>query len=382
MFFLFLFVILLFLFKCQIKYNLYYDDIKIFNNYTDYLLNNKLYIIYNISETKKQKIYLTLKNQIFLNYYNNISFYNDHTIQTFYITNNYVYGIPIKLFNNITVIYFNESHKMNQNFSSIGLNFIDLDFNKVYNLIYQLKNLNLIKFYTFNVNLNKKIISFGDEYDQNNFIKSSYSNLKINVDEIYYNNIKDTEFYVFDKFIDFDFNLKGIFASTKFSDYIKEFFLNFTENKICEKIYQNNKFSYVCDEKKFTNKNFPTIYFNVKSLNYNFTLEKDDLFIKYENKIYCLIFFRFNSYSSSLWTLGEPFIKKYNFLVDLDRKILSFNLNNNENKNKINKNIFYYFLIFFLICIIIILIFLLFKIYNNRYKKFKGLELEYYPIEK
>jgi hypothetical protein len=271
---------------------------------------------------------------------------------------------------------------MNQNFSSIGLNFIDFDFNKVYNLIYQLKNLNLIKFYTFNVNLNKKIISFGDEYDQNNFIKSSYSNLKINVDEIYYNNIKDTESYVFDKFIDFDFNLKGIFASVKFSDYIKEFFLNFTENKICEKIYQNNKFSYVCDEKKFTNKNFPTIYFNVKSLNYNFTLEKDDLFIKYENKIYCLIFFRFNSYSSSLWTLGEPFIKKYNFLVDLDRKILSFNLKNNENKNKINKNIFYYFLIFFLICIIIFLIFLLFKIYNNRYKKFKGLELEYYPIEK
>ena len=306
-----LFIILLFLFNCQLKYNLYDEEINNFNNYTDYLLNNKYYIEYNSSKINKEKIYLT--------------------------------------------------------------------YNKIYNLIYELKNLNIIKFYTFYINLNKKTIIFGEQYEQNNFIKSN-KNLKINVDDIYYNNIKDAESYVFEKFIDFDFNLKGIYASKKFSDYIEKFFSKNIENKICEKIYQNNIFLYVCDEKNFIINNFPTIYFNVKSLNYNFFLDKNDLFIKYENKIYCLIFFQ--SSSSSLWTLGEPFIKKYNLLVDFDRKTITFDINekNNEKKNNIKNNIFYFIFISLLIFIIIFLIVLIFKFYNNKYKKLKGLELEYYPI--
>ena len=88
------------------------------------------------------------------------------------------------------------------------------------------------------------------------------------------------------------------------------------------------------------------------------------------------------------WTLGKPFIKKYNFLFDQDRKqILYYDKENdigNSSNNIIGNKTFVYILwigIGVLIIIIGILVYILTKVLKNRKKLLYELEDEYAYVE-
>ena len=65
------------------------------------------------------------------------------------------------------------------------------------------------------------------------------------------------------------------------------------------------------------------------------------------------------------WKMGKPFLKKYQFIYDIDRREIGF-LVNHQIKNKFNLDILF---IFILLGLIFILIFIIFKYFKNKRKK-------------
>ena len=108
----------------------------------------------------------------------------------------------------------------------------------------------------------------------------------------------------------------------------KHYFNKYIENNICKErysslIYRAMQYMIVCDSTiKEDLKNFPTLYFVHKELNFTFTLDYKDLFFELNNRIYFLAIYR-DSFNT-LWNFGSLLIKKYPFMFDQDRKTLYF----------------------------------------------------------
>ena len=111
-----------------------------------------------------------------------------------------------------------------------------------------------------------------------------------------------------------------------------------------------------CQSGKLNYQNFPNISFYSQSLNKTFELNAEDLFITYNDTLYFLIYSK--TYLTQ-WIFGYPFFKKYNILINPEKKIIGFPNKNFiiERETGIKKDI----LIFILIIIIIILSNLLVK---------------------
>ena len=77
---------------------------------------------------------------------------------------------------------------------------------------------------------------------------------------------------------------------------------------------------------------FPGINLRSHDLDYNFTLEADDLFMEENNKVFCLLYFPTSSNKN--WVMGKPFLKKYLFTINHDEKYISFYKNIIEPKEK------------------------------------------------
>ena len=70
------------------------------------------------------------------------------------------------------------------------------------------------------------------------------------------------------------------------------------------------------------------IYFNHRFLGNTFELNFNDLFEEKNNFIYFKIFF--DEGSTDLWKFGKPFLIKYFFSYDFDKKTISYyNINKN-----------------------------------------------------
>ena len=107
---------------------------------------------------------------------------------------------------------------------------------------------------------------------------------------------------------------------------INESLINYVNSGICEKKWIFQQYGYVrCDASKFTQKeqkSFPSIYFKNKDLNYTFELNYNDLFTKEQDGyIYFLIFYDYNYDGVKI---GKPFLKKYSFTVDNEKKMIFF----------------------------------------------------------
>ena len=65
-----------------------------------------------------------------------------------------------------------------------------------------------------------------------------------------------------------------------------------------------------------------------KNYSYNFELNYNDLFVKINNKYYFLVIFKANNENNNnnkeFWILGQPFIKKYSFTLNVDAKMIGF----------------------------------------------------------
>ena len=121
-----------------------------------------------------------------------------------------------------------------------------------------------------------------------------------------------------------------------FKHLLKTLFKEYLEQNICninERLIQKGKYIIVCNKEfqKYINL-FPDLYFYHKELNYTFVLKNSDLFEFFNNKIYFLMIHIV--YYTDYWSLGNIFLKKYPFVFDYDKKMISYiNIYSEENKN-------------------------------------------------
>ena len=125
---------------------------------------------------------------------------------------------------------------------------------------------------------------------------------------------------------------------------------------------------------------FPKIVYMSRDLTYNFTLDYDDLFLEEKDYVFFLMYF--NTYTDSSWKMGKPFLRKYVFVFNYDKKNVDFYLNvcSNTPKQK-NSGISIMTLVVIIIgTVIIVLIvgFLVFQfcIYDKLFRKKRANELD------
>ncbi len=157
----------------------------------------------------------------------------------------------------------------------------------------------------------------------------------------------------------------------------KKFFGDYIKKNICREVQLNDSLSryYIeCDE-MIEYKNFPELIFRNDFLKYNFTFTYEDLFMKYKNKYYFLILFK---WYIDKWNFGYPFFKKYQIFFDADRKIFGLYPNKTitNNNNKFNFSPWILVFIFALLFIITFIILLIFIKYFKKTRKIRANELE------
>ena len=249
--------------------------------------------------------------------------------------------------------------------------------------IYQIKKEGLINdetfYFDFNQNDNNGNFVLGEElFNNENYLKINVGNIympelgpewSFNFDKIYYDNneIKQTV----DALIKSENGLTV--GPTTFEIIINEFFKNETK---CKYIYKKMGYAtfkyYYCDA-DFDENLMKDLVFELKSINYNFTLSGKDLFFTYNNTKYYKILF-FNSYNQPYWYFGRDFLKKYKLRFDTDRKLLYIPLksdtSNEDNKEvSIFKQAYIWIIIVFGIIIIGLIIFII--VYLKKYPRKK-----------
>ena len=305
--------------------------------------------------------------------------------------------IPITDFDFIYATHYEKDSK--KHMGVLGLQFLSTSFvyTKEINIMIVLKKKGLTTNYMWNLNYtteNSGYLVIG-EYPHN------YDNKKYNKDNLRQVNVhregaQKIEWNLYFNQIQFgDFNLTSylmgkftpqygvILGPNNFDKLItKEFFQQYLDNNKCErKTYDNDDgFDYyVCDENLDISK-FKNIEFTEKDISSKkFILTKDDLFLKQNGKLYFLVAFGQSWKYSYHWSLGKPFMKKYNFIFDEDgNQILFYEKEENETIME-NKTfaIFIWVGIGVLVAIIGVLVFVLMKFFKERKKKMFELEEDF-----
>ena len=170
-----------------------------------------------------------------------------------------------------------------------------------------------------------------------------------------------------------------IVGTSEYGKAVKEFFGNKDKCSYNEIEFKKQKyFYYECDNNTNID-DFEPIVFIHQELEYNFTLDKNDLFIDFNNKKYFLVVFK-KEYYEERWILGKPFVKKYQFIFDYDAKIMQFydnknGANINENQKNGNQILLYILLIILGFIVLSLGIYIGNKFFGKKKKK-KANELE------
>ena len=128
--------------------------------------------------------------------------------------------------------------------------------------------------------------------------------------------------------------------------------------------------------------NFKNISFVLKDIDYEFVLTYKDLFIEKNNEYIFLIAFDHNvAKTSPIWILGKPFMKKYQLVYDLDRKIIGMykqkKVGDEGSLNNNNNSIFFIYIGIISALIIVVaglVIYIIFLVKKRR--KIKAFELD------
>ena len=167
----------------------------------------------------------------------------------------------------------------------------------------------------------------------------------------------------------------------------KNFFGKYYELNICNKY--TTKTNFISDfmiisceiSQKLNLREFPNLYFYMKTENLKFEFTYEDLFMNIKNKYYFLIVFETNNL---IWHIGKPLFSKYTFVYNGEAKTIGFYKNKKINNNDIKDNkkenvkleinigkIILFCAIFIVFIFLIIFISFRFgKKYNNIRKKF------------
>ena len=373
-------------------------------NYLDYLFNNDLnteLLIGNPSQKipmsikyDKEPFYLAspLAKGIFNHnksntFYSNFSEvnYTHNEIEKGYISSEKIIlnsqNIQINI-SNIIFFYLTKPIIPKINYASLGLFFMNNSTFKDYNFLIQLKKKNITDNYCFTyffLNDIEGIVYIGNyphEYNNSFYDYFDFYHFHIALnnqwtemfDKIYYGE------YLMNAVGSFYFNLSlggiiGNYFIEKLIEY--DFFSTLIEKKKCEKKLINGFLYYECD-KDVDISLFKNLSFYSKEINYTFVLTYQDLFDKINGKIYCKLIFR--KTMLPIFILGQPFLKKYLFVFDEDKKLMGFYKKFKENKTSFLSifHILFIILIFFLVFLIIILI----KIIIKKPLRIRASELE------
>jgi len=147
-----------------------------------------------------------------------------------------------------------------------------------------------------------------------------------------------------------------------------------------QEIYGNRLFSgqnykyYVCENSYSSNSK---LSFFSREMEYTFVLDKNDLFMTYNNKTYFNIIFPNIGYRTSSWIFGKPLFLKYKWVFDPDKKRLGFYEENKKNeidnediKRYNEKNTILIFIILIITVIVFLIVFSIF-IYEFFIKKLR-----------
>ena len=230
-------------------------------------------------------------------------------------------------------------------------------------------------------------------YSKNYFKKENFKN--INAD-IYGNHILNRfffdEIYVYDKNneklnitfdtkdllqVELNFNNGGIrVPKNVFTYFENEIFVGFISKNECFKeiaIVPESKYNFFyCKNNKdiisqVKNK-IPTFKFKSINLFTTFEINSDDLFYQQGDFVYCLIY----SESTIGWSLGKPFLKKYQFLFNPNSKIIGFYVNTDNIKKDSSGSLTTFITVIIIVVVIIIAISLVVcKILTDKYKRKK-----------
>ena len=104
-------------------------------------------------------------------------------------------------------------------------------------------------------------------------------------------------------------------GTSQYFTLVKPYFDNLGKCELKEIVFKTIKYDYyVCDVNININSFEPIIFIHAE-LETRFILDKDDLFMDYNGKKYFLVLFQRES-SSQKWSLGKPFVKKYQLIFD------------------------------------------------------------------
>ena len=264
-----------------------------------------------------------------------------------------------------------------------------------YSFIRNLKLSNAIKTYNFFIEYNEENDDEGEiiiGIEPHNYNKKKYKEDKLvelyseqfNYDlywqlkfnEIYFN-LAEEKKQINITTIDagLNHNLNIIIAPVEYMENIEKYFFN---QKNCKSNrLEHNFYNYDCASLEDI-KDFPTIYFIHRTLRYTFEINYKDVFIEYNGRYICLIWFDISSRNN--WRFGKPFLKKYFFSFNVDKKIIGFyDMNNNEKKDEKANNYIalYIFVIILLLGVVVTLSFIITrKIFKIQKRNKKGLTLE------
>ena len=156
----------------------------------------------------------------------------------------------------------------------------------------------------------------------------------------------------------------------------KHFNDRFFSNRCREEFYSKRNITILHCDKSLDISNFKDISFILKDIEYQFTLTYKDLFIEKDNEYIFAIVFDNNTFNiNPIWILGKPFMKKFQLVYDLDRKIIGMYKENNNNVENSNKYIIYIVALSILGIIVVgLVIYIIFIIKKPR--KNKAFELD------
>ena len=278
-----------------------------------------------------------------------------------------------------TALVYKESGALGLRLINSNENSNDLSF------IYQMKKLANLDSYSFSLKYKSDeegelIIgayphSYDNKFKEKNFFYSKAGSHKnsvnwvLNFDVIRYNN-KSLNYGTKKGLINIEYGL--IQAPYKYKNFFKN---NFYGDKCQEKFNPQRNVTIIHCKSNFDITSFKDISFELKDIDTIFVLTYKDLFIKYNNEyIFVILSDEDIDAKDPTWILGKPFMKKYELVYDLDRKIIGLYKEGKINsEEKSGVNIFLIILVVILIIVVIGLIY--FIIYYLRKPKRRVNEL-------
>ena len=192
-----------------------------------------------------------------------------------------------------------------------------------------------------------------------NFLSGKW---RLPIDKIYINDKYD-KFQYLNTLISLSYEIYQIIGTLEMKKVINNLFLkelikekkcfssNFTQNINGLQIIT----FYYCEKavKNILYENFTSIKFYSNKLEYVFELTNEELFYIKDDYIYLNILF--TNPDNNIWTMGQIFTTKYNFVFNTNQKQIGLykNINNDKVYNKSDKNNNIYIILCFIICILI-----------------------------